>query len=542
MSKIDDGNIVLEINEINEFIDNFELERNTGTKALKKKFHKEAVEKRNNYVNTKIDQFNQYKNIIFEEITKRANELIPNNKNEIYNSQYQKLNNLQNLLLFTNNKISNNFKLGFYNLIYSIKEDTSFNSINIVIDKFVNNFNNMNIFLTPNDFSFTMFTKEYFETYFQTKDEIKRKEIFEKIYWECPKIVLEIKQNFIKLLKKYEKQIIEYEKKLEVTLSNENDVDLKNVDEVYSLLRTNYENNINSDEYIILKDFISGKYNIGDYVRESNTRIKIFDSFAKNDAYKELPIDDKLKYKEATRDLYKTLKYIKEYNKYEPILKDLIEKYKEKDNVKGNYTAILKEIDKNDKEREKINKEYLKNCGIGFLAKVNEPKKNIAKVKMNELLDKICTDFDNYDDLKISVNISKEVNDASSIHDLFNMTLSSYSYLVKMLKEINSEEEKINIEEEIDKFIKFIYNPYGKFTEGIFAFNNSNILDIIHNKYILLGLKLDRNRLEKENLDILINDISYINLIQNIEDNNLSIENIKYLCDYNKINPINLDE
>ena len=400
----------------------------------------------------------------------------------------------------------------------------------------------MNVSLTVNDFSYTMFTKSYFDVYFETTDTIKRKEVFEKLYWECPKIVLEIKLNFIKLLKVYEKEVSEFEKNRLIELSKENDVDTDHIDEVYSLLRSNYENGIESDEYYLLRDFINSKYNIGDYLRESNTRIKIFDSFIAEKPYNELTPEEKLKYKESTKDLYRTLTYLKQYNKYEPILNDLIEKYKNKDSVKANFTNIVKELDKNDKQREKINKEYLKNCGIGFLAKENETKKNINKVKMNELIDKMITDFDTYNELKISVNLEKEINDASNVHELLNMTLSSYSYLVKMLNEINKEEEKYDINEEIDAFIKFIYNPNGKFTEGLFAFNNLNILDTIHSKYVLLGLSIERERLEKENLDILINDVTYINMVHNMLDNSLSIENIKFLYDYNKIESLGIEE
>ena len=61
MSKVDESNLVLDISSINDYIDNFELERKSGTKALKKKFHKEAVEGRNAYVRDKIEIYEDYK-------------------------------------------------------------------------------------------------------------------------------------------------------------------------------------------------------------------------------------------------------------------------------------------------------------------------------------------------------------------------------------------------------------------------------------------------------------------------------------------------
>ena len=40
MSRVDESNLLLEIESINDYIDNFELERKSGTKALKRNFIK----------------------------------------------------------------------------------------------------------------------------------------------------------------------------------------------------------------------------------------------------------------------------------------------------------------------------------------------------------------------------------------------------------------------------------------------------------------------------------------------------------------------
>ena len=62
--------------------------------------------------------------------------------------------------------------------------------------------------------------------------------------------------------------------------------------------------------------------------------------------YIDFPISKKIKdfisidkVKEAIKDLYKTLKYLKNYYKYEVIINDLIQKFKDRDNVKGNFTT-----------------------------------------------------------------------------------------------------------------------------------------------------------------------------------------------------------
>ena len=135
MSKVDESELLLEIASINDYIENFELERKSGTKALKKKFHKEAVEGRNAYIKEKLELYEEYKRTVLVELENRSNVLLPLNKNESYNERKEKLGKLQELLMYKNPNVSNNFKLGFYELIYAIKEETSFVELNEILDR-----------------------------------------------------------------------------------------------------------------------------------------------------------------------------------------------------------------------------------------------------------------------------------------------------------------------------------------------------------------------------------------------------------------------
>lgn len=541
MSKVDESNLVLDISSINDYIDNFELERKSGTKALKKKFHKEAVEGRNAYVRDKIEIYEDYKKKVLVELENRCNVLLPLNKNSNFEERKEKLKKLQDLLIYTNKFMSNNFKLGFYDLIYAIKEETSLSELNIILEKFQKSFEVMNVTLTIEDFKYTMFTEDYFNTYFETTDQNTRKKKFEKVYWECPEIVLEIRQNLLTILKKYEKQIKSYIKTREDELTKENEVELKNIEEVYTLSRKALEEDIENDDYNILRDFIQGKHNIDNYLRDSATRNKIYDSFVVTGSYQDLSVEDKLKFKDNIIDLYNTLRILKKYYKYEYIVTDLVEKYNARANIKTTFQNIEKELDKDNKDKDKLYKEYQKSCGKGLFAKENVDKQNINKVKMNELFDKIMTDFTTYDEAKISMNLDANIKDGSNVHELFNVALSSYSYLVRALKEINKEELNVDIEKEIDDYIDFVYDPSGSFLDGIFVFNKLDITETVSNKYKLLGLNISTEKVSKDGIDSLLNDVALIYLIQNIENNILSMENIKFICDYNKIKPLEIE-
>ncbi|MBQ6497178.1 MAG: hypothetical protein IJI58_00485 [Bacilli bacterium] len=540
MSRVDESNLLLEIESINDYIDNFELERKSGTKALKKKFHKEAVEGRNGYVKEKIDLYEKYKRILLVELENRSNVLLPQNKNDKYAERKAQLNKLQELLIYKNPFVSNNFRLGFYRLIYAIKENTSLEELNSIVDNYVAIFTRMGIKLSAEDFDYTMFTKDYFSTYFGSVEAADRKAKFDKVYWECPKLVLEIKQCLLAILKKYEKKINEYTKVHEGELVRENEVDIAHIEEVYNLTRKSLEDDIDSDEYTILDDFLKGNHSINDYLKDSASRGKIFDSFVASGSYEELSVDDKLKFKENIVELYHTLNILKKYYKYETIITDLVEKYNNRATVKGNFANLEKELDKDDKEREKLNKEYEKSCGIGFLAKESSDKQNLAKVKSNEIFDKLMTDLANYDEAKISVDLDKNLKESANVHDLFKVALSSYSYLVRTLTKINEEDPNFDLEKEIDDYIDFVCDPNGNFLDGIFAFNNLDITETISKKYRLVGINITKEKIDREVIDTLLNDVSLIYLIQNIENNSITMENIKFICDVNKIKPIDL--
>ena len=77
--------------------------------------------------------------------------------------------------------------------------------------------------------------------------------------------------------------------------------------------------------------------------------------------------------------------------------------------------------------------------------------------------------------------------------------------------------------------------------DGIFAFNNLDVPEAISNKYRLLGINISVEKLEKDAMDSLLNHVSFINLIQHIENNSITMENNKFICEVNKIKPIDLD-
>ena len=98
MNKVDELPITKEINIDKNHIDNFKLETETGTKRVKEKFHKEAVNNRNNYVNKQLNIFSNYKVQLENEMVKRVKDLIPKDKSSEYEEYKKRVNSLLELV------------------------------------------------------------------------------------------------------------------------------------------------------------------------------------------------------------------------------------------------------------------------------------------------------------------------------------------------------------------------------------------------------------------------------------------------------------
>ena len=147
---------------------------------------------------------------------------------------------------------------------------------------------------------------------------------------------------------------------------------------------------------------------------------------------------------------------------------------------------------------------------------------------INEL-EKIYIEYEESLFLETFLNLDIDVN----IFDLLNISLGSYTYLIKIFKQEYSDLTNEEIELEINKYIRFIRET--KFTVlNHYLVNDSNELDyIIVDKYNLLGLNLNRDDV-KNNLDNLLQNALIILMYYPISEK-INLDNINYLLEYEKI-------
>ena len=513
-------------------IDQFVLETEEGTKRTKDKFYRNAVEQRNKYVNSEIEIFEGCFDDLKREVVRRFHQLMPEDKSENYQNEQGKVQQLLNLVKLNSN-ISNSFKLGIDFVVASIDENTSLEELNQHIKDFVAKFHEVGIILSLDDFKYTMFTEKYMISFFQNADFSLMKDTFEKIYFACPDIKLQLKMNLEYIILKYDKQLSLYVDTLKKDLFEKNGVTPTNVIDRYIDVRYEVGNQIATDEYYNLKLFLDAKKKISDYVEDSPIRVKNYDTFVPEGSYAALSEDDKNSYDSAVMDLYLTLNELKKYFGYEFIIEDLLERYKNKDAAKSQYPLKKKEIEKEEKVRMAIYKEYLKANGIGFLAKVNEVKMKNAMLKMNEQVQKLRGLYDELKDLEITYHLN-ELSESATIYDLLMASLTSFSFLEKSFQS-NEKLMENSLEENMEQYFRFIYNPNNSILRKVNVFTEYDLVEIVAEKYRLLNLNVTKEMITSEAIDVTLESVKFINLIQNINRSNITVSMIAEMCRFQEI-------
>ena len=539
MSNIDEFPIVSDMQEDKKFVDEYELETDKGTKRMKEKFYEVAVAKRNKWIEEKRNTYNEIANGLRNEIINRIPRIMPPDCTETYAKMAEDVSTLLDVVQLSSH-VSSSFKLKIDYILSGINDLTSLEDLNQRIREFIRRFKEFGIPLTIQDFKYTMFTEMYMNTFFENSDYDSVKDTFEEIYFKCPDIKLQLKMNLQYIIEQYTKQLDAYTVLLKTKMFQQFSIPLDG-DSIgrYANARFELGDRKATDEYYNAQLFIKGTKKITDYLTSSSTRKKIFDSFTFSGDYNGYSEEEKKLYNDSMMGFYLTLNELKKFYRYEFILKDLVSYYKDKASAKGQYTAKKKEIEKLEKQRIGFYNQYLKACGIGFLAKKSEAKQKFVMLQMNNHIRTLKDAYDELHDLEIRYQVSL-LEDSASVYDLFLVSLTSFPFLEKNFLTDDFEEE--TLEETITDYLKFIYNPDNGFLRKVNGLNDYNIPDIVAEKYHLLKLNVTSEMVQPETIDATLQDVSFINLIQNIERSRISLEKIDNLCNMQAILKTNSEE
>lgn len=542
MSLLHDISISKEIEVDKSHIENFCLESDKGTKKLRQKFHKNAVIERNKYVEKQRKIFNNYSKRVYFELDGRVNRLLPIDNEKMFEEMYKTIDNYEDLVIGINDKLSVGVKMGLDLLISSITDTVSLRELNECLKLFISKFSSASITLTSEDFDYSMFTKTYMDMYFEncSNDNFMNTAsvCFEKVYFECPKIIMHLRMCLRNIINKYDNQLAQYMKeKVEQTLSDKK-IDKNEIIPLYLKSRTELMWARRKDPFRNLSVFLNKEEIIADYIPGSFTYEKKFSTFTLGGSYAALSDIEKNKFNSVIKDFYGVVNELKEYYRYEVILKDLIKKYKEKDNSKSLFEQKTKEVSESEKNRLKILKEYYKSGKPHLFGFGSKDMTKVSKLHINEELVKLNQLYNELESVAFNYKMASTLDDASSLYDIFASSLLSFDYLEKSFIENFGSEEDFTLEGEFRRYIKFLFSAFNDFLRKVNGLADYDISEVLADKYKILGLNVSVEDISREKIDMTRETLNYIIRSLCIEENNLNSVKINYICKIKDIKPL----
>lgn len=437
-------------------------------------------------------------------------------------------------------------KMGFDNLIYQINHyaDFQFESLNKIINEFLDKFEQAGIFLTSKNFDYTYYVNQYMSAFLDVRTKkssnySKVSKIFEEIYWLNPNLIEHIEINFRKLIRNNSKIFNKYISDLQRKLKQE--FEIKNYDDCFLKLKNAYTA-LNRAEEENISDIVnlarSGKININDYLENSKVRTQVYTELSLDS----LNFNDKSEMENFYQSIYKLKSNVVEYSNYRefiPIMLDFKNTYEKFLSVDSKQLDLkVKELEKNILEKEKklsgINKKIFGNR-ILFFKQVDPEEIKTLKVDSTNLAQEIFKLYKEYDKEYIKSKTLKTLNKSYTISEFLNLYYS-FDYFkkeaIKRVFEINDYDELMRI---ANNFDLFAMNPTNVIMDGTTLFENSDVSKIIVNKYRLAKINISDDDLHTDNIENLLNKIDLLLRIEKIEKSSITVDQIWFLTEVDKI-------
>ena len=436
---------------------------------------------RNNKKNEKIyitkvmevlDKYKEIKKITESEIIKRKNRYESLEKNTKIDALTTKINSIKQLLPLINPYGSSYEKSNLDKVLYELGHfyENDLEKVNEDIKKTIQIFETVGVLLDIDDFNYSFYSKKYMTKFLENKTQ-ELKQYFEELYWKCPDIITHITLNF-----KY----LYYQNKKKFDLYyNTKKFELINLKEEYENLYKEKEELIRTSAFLLQQSFLENKLNINDYTIDKVSK-----------AYKSIVSEEKIDLiKNEVIKLYNNVIEYKNYLEFIPIIDNIKELYKENDKYKNIYLNKKKEI-------EKLEKKLYKNTKTLFKITKERKFEVINSLVNNEIIEL----KQKYNELEYNYFLEQIMNldESTTIYDLFNLALSNYNYLMK------------NEEIDIKKLNSFITNPRINILKNILINDTKDISMLIIDRYNLFGFELKKEQLEQSNLDNLIKELEII--------------------------------
>lgn len=432
-------------------------------------------------------------------------------------------------LKFLNTDMTSFEKMGLdevsYNLNHFYKNDL--NLINNQILSGIKAFEECNIKLSENDFNYNQYTFQYMKCFFSEMNNIINseniKEVFEDIYWKCSNIMKYINLNIQYLYFKNQKDIDKYFKNKKSNILSSYKMNAAEIIEKYGRLKEEYYKKYNCDEYVLLSKFAHDNFDINRY-----TAAEIQSEYSKitKANIEELSNPEKESLNDNIYKLDNTLYEYKKYLEYKSIINDMKQRNSVASKTEYDLAKEYKKISDVERKLMKLN------------LKVAKGKSGKIQDKCDEMVQNLCDLYEKYEESYFNSKIKKLFAENATIYELLSAASNNYSYFCSCITKNKTEEElkELNKREMIKQLKDFLSNPqFNIFIKNVRINDESKIEQIIQDRYYLFNIEIKEENLKEENLDATIEVVNKIVLFNNIEASDVSVEDIKFLCELKRI-------
>ena len=504
------------------------------TKTNKKKYNEKISEYQKKYTDYKSNLRNYL-------LAKSRSFEIKDKENVDFNALNERVTALEHVKFLLNPANTYLEKMGFDVLLYQLSNYNTFNfnSLNEIINGFLDKFALAGIPLTKEDFNYTCYVEEYMASFLEIREKkIEGHErlanVFEQIYWVNPDIIEHIELNFRKLIRKNEKKFTVYINDLQKKAMADNQVN--NYMDCLEKIQNAYQDihNANRESVAdIIEACEKGEMDINSFMQDSKIRSSAYEFLVPETVDK----NDVAAMQKVCIVLERLETNVIEYNGYmsfEKMIQNFKEEYKDVKKVelkKGEVSglrSVLNKIEDGEQELEKLNKRIAGNKNPFFDFK-NEMDLKQLKSKSVMKAKELYELYQKYDEEYFKDKVMDIINPTLTVKDVLNL-YASFDYFKK--KAIQNTFKLTNYEDVkrySEDFDKFATNPMNVIMEGVPVFEETNIPKVIVNKYRLNGIKIDEMDLSIDNIQNLLNRIQLILRIHKIETSTLSVEKIWFM-------------
>lgn len=463
------------------------------------------------------NEYTEIKNELYEEMKKRY---FNKTKDVKLNNDIEKLEvtlkDMEKVLHVLNPLKTPYEKMGLDENIWRLKRfyKDNLENVNKEILHCIDSFESIGINLSADNFTYTKFTKEYMQIFFEEKNNLnseRLKKAFEDIYWKCPEIIVHLELNIRFLYLQKENTIKKFYEKAKDSILKDLKLKESEVYEKYIDLKKNIENLIDTDKYTILNNFLDKKININDYLPK-----KIEKEYSK---LIDISLLENKETKESILKLYNNISEYKDFIKFKFIFTDIKEHYMEKDKYKKIYDDTLKKIQIEEKKLEKLNES--KKTFFLFRKKDED-----INVQYSELIKNIQNLYKELDKVKIYNKIYTDLNSEATIFDVFKFAYSFKPYVRDISIIYNPDITPEEIDQLIIDFENFVRSSNLQIINNILMLEDKDISLIIKDRYSLLKFNITKDDVQEQNIDVLYQTLKKLKLDIDIERAGMNINQI----------------